>query len=132
MNLNQITARIGELSAELLTLHKDLAFLVEGQVSRPQAEHSVTTDWRDLKSGDLIHVQTSFRSHGGYEIKPGIYTVEHVEDEEYNQDLPFSISGNGMNEHWIYYEVPGEDLLNDYRGRGNTGTNAYGLFRKVL
>lgn len=134
MNLNQIVARIGELSAELLTLHNDLTFLVEGTVSRTHLVHSVTVDWKDLKEGDLIHVQTGFKTHGSQFAAPGIYTVEDVEDEDYDGDLPFSITGNGLDGEWVYCEDPSESSnndYNDYHERGNTGTNAYGLFRKV-
>lgn len=127
MNLNQIVARIGELSAELLTLHNDLAFLVEGSVSRPQVEHSVAVDWRTLKEGDLIHVQTGFKTHGSQFAAPGIYTVEDVEDKDYDGDLPFSITGNGLDGHWVFESAK----ETDYKERGNTGTNAYGLYRKV-
>jgi hypothetical protein len=130
MNLNQITARIGELSAELLTLHNDLAFIVAGEVTRTQAKHSGVVRWQDLKEGDTIHVQTEFKAHGGRLVEPGIYTISDIEDPcEYFDDLPFAIRGNGLDGHWIYCEEPDAD--NDYAGRGNTGTNAYGLFRKV-
>lgn len=128
MNLNQITTRIGELSAELLTLHKDLAFLVEGAVARPQMEHSVAVDWRTLKGGDLIHVQTGFKTHGSQFAAPGIYTVEDVEGENYDGDLPFSITGLGLDGHWVFESA--EET--DYKERGNMGTNAYGLYRKVI
>lgn len=128
MNLNQITARIGELSAELLTLHKDLAFIVEGEVTRPQMEHSVAVDWRTLKEGDLIHVQTSFLNHGGEPVEPGVYIVEDIEDEDYDGDLPFSLTGNGLTGNWVFDSA--EET--DYKSRGNEGTNAYGLYRKVI
>ena len=128
MNLNQITARIGELSAELLTLHKDLAFIVEGEVTRPQMEHSVAVDWRTLKPNDLIHVQVGFKNHSGNVVQPGVYTVDIVEDEDYDGDLPFSLRGNGLNGDWVYDSV--EET--DYNTRGNDGTNAYGLYRKVV
>jgi hypothetical protein len=126
MNLNQITTRIGELSAELLTLHNDLAFLTEGAVAR-QPEHSVAVDWRTLKEGDFIHVQTAFKDHGGDLVEPGIYSIDDVEEEDYDGDLPFSISGNGKDGHWVY----NSEEATDYSSRGNLGTNAYGLFRKV-
>ena len=135
MNLNQITTRIGELSAELLTLHNDLAFLVEGVVSRQQTATFVgaPVDWRDLEAGDMIHVQTRFKLHGSGYAEPGIYTIDDVEDgEEYDGDLPFSITGNGLDGHWVYCETPEESEKNDYHERGNVGTNAYGLFRKVI
>lgn len=134
MNLNQITTRIGELSAELLTLHKDLAFLVEGAVSRQEVVAvGGPVDWRDLNIGDMIHVQTRFKLHGSGHAEPGIYTIDDVEDgEEYDGELPFSLTGNGLDGNWVYCESPEESVKNDYHERGNTGTNAYGLFRKVI
>lgn len=130
MNLKQIQTRVAELTAELLTVSNDLAFLLEGEVSRKQAEHSVF-DWRDLRVGDLVHVQSQFRAHGGAQIQPGIYTVGIVEDYAYNADLPFSIYNEETSANWVYHESPEEARTNNYRQRGNSGTNAFGLIRKV-
>jgi hypothetical protein len=141
MNLNQITARIGELSAELLTLHKDMTFILEGGVFRqlpvgnstPAPVVGAPVDWRDLNIGDMIRVQTRFKLHGVGYAEPGIYIIDDVEDpEEYDGELPFSITGNSLDGHWVYCESPEESENNDYHERGNVGTNAYGLFRKVI
>lgn len=128
MNLKEITTRIGELSAELLTLHNDLAFLTEGAVARQLAAPTLPFDWRTLKEGDFIHVQTAFKDHGGALVEPGIYSIDIVEEEDYDGDLPFSISGNGKDGNWVY----NSEEVTDYTSRGNLGTNAYGLFRKVM
>lgn len=91
MNLNQITKRIGELSAELLTLHNDLAFLVEGGVARQPQPTVNVFDWKSLKSGDLIHLQSTLIAHGEVKLAPGIYKVDMVENPQYKGTLPFSL-----------------------------------------
>lgn len=106
MNLNQITARIGELSAELLTLHNDLAFLVEGTVSRQEEPAAVAFDWRNLKEGDHVHLQKTITGHGGVTVQPGVYEVEMVENTDYKGSLPFAIKYDKENDRacWIRYE----------------------------
>lgn len=132
MNLNQITARIGELSAELLTLHKDLAFLVEGSVTRAEPAFE-GFDWKTLKTGDKVYVQTSIRVHGGDTLAPGIYEVDMVEDHSYDGGLSFSIFTDKPADEssWVFYINPQEEEATDYSRRGNSGSNAYGLIRKV-
>lgn len=128
MNLNQITTRIGELSAELLTLHNDLAFLTTGVVERPQtAPTGATVSWRDLKEGDLVHLQESIVAHGGRRMSPGIYKVAMVEEHDYTGVLPFAIAdvGDADDSVWVYFNaVNTED-------RDNGSTNTYNKFRKV-
>lgn len=96
MNLNQITTRIGELSAELLTLHKDMAFILEGGVFRQlpvgnSTPAPVLFDWKTLKEGDEVHLQRALVGHGGINLQPGIYTVAWVEDDDYTGTLPFAV-----------------------------------------
>jgi hypothetical protein len=92
MNLNQITTRIGELSAELLTLHNDLAYLVEGAVTR-QATGTVITHWSQLKSGDRVHVSAEFSDCGDQEHPAGVYEVDRVEAEDYTSSYQISFDG---------------------------------------
>lgn len=92
MNLNQITTRIGELSAELLTLHNDLSFLVEGVVSR-QPTGTVITHWSQLKSGDRIHVSAEFTDCCGDKYPAGVYVLSEVEPEDYESSYQISIDG---------------------------------------
>lgn len=54
MNLQTIQKRVEELTAELLTISNDLAFLIGGDVSR-QPEVVEVVDWAtDLKVGDKV------------------------------------------------------------------------------
>lgn len=119
MNLNQITTRIGELSAELLTLHKDLAFLVEGAVARQEQSipAAAVFDWKDLREGDHVHLQKTITGHGGVTVQPGVYKVEMVEGSDYTGTLPFA----------IYYDVE-HDRSCWIRYGGTVGND---LFRKV-
>lgn len=127
MNLNQITARIGELSAELLTLHNDLAHMLSGKVERQAPAGAFA--WKDLRENDLVHLQQSVLAHGGRELTPGIYKVCRIEDHSYTEELPFSVYINEQENRsaWLHYFDGTRDQSN-YTG---TATNAYNLLRKV-
>jgi hypothetical protein len=109
MNLNQITARIGELSAELLTLHKDLAFLVEGDISRQQSLRAIRS-FRDFREGDkalLLNTNShDMLSHEG-EFSAGlIYTVIDRETPEYEGRYNVLIeSQSGETACWVNYTI---------------------------
>ena len=127
MNLNQILQRINDMSAELLTLHNDLAFVLQGDVQRQALV--VEPLWQKLEEGDSVHVQTTFIGHDGTVFDPGVYIVENVEDSEYAGPLPFSLNNEG--EVWIFdAEVDGKEALGCL-SRDNMGTNARYLWRKV-
>ena len=116
MNLNQIQTRIGELSAELLTLSNDLTFLLEGDAKRPEVVPFSPFDWRTLRENDLVHLQEEITGHGGVPLAPGIYKVEMVEDEDYSGTLPFSV--------WY-------DEENDRSAWVRFNSTTHTLFRKV-
>lgn len=60
MNLQTIQKRVEELSAELLTLSNDLAFILSGNITREQAPMSLLvidrqSPWaEDMKAGDIV------------------------------------------------------------------------------
>lgn len=56
MNLQTIQKRVEELSAELLTLSKDLAFIVSGNITRDQSPViNRDSPWADgLREGDTV------------------------------------------------------------------------------
>lgn len=60
MNLQSIQKRIEELTSELMTVSNDLAFLLQGEVSRPAvpaipAAPDPYSAWaRDIKAGDKV------------------------------------------------------------------------------
>jgi hypothetical protein len=108
MNLNQITARIGELSAELLTLHNDLAHLVEGTVSR-QSVRAIRT-FKDFREGDKVVLQSI--SHADMlsycdEFKVGdVCTVCDIETLEYEGRYNVLIeTESGDTACWVNYTI---------------------------
>ncbi len=110
MNLNQITARIGELSAELLTLHKDLAHLVEGRVSL-QSERTIRT-FKDLCAGDKVVLQSvdhaDMLSYCG-DFKVGdVCTVCDIETSYYTGRYNVLIeTESGDTACWVNYTILG-------------------------
>lgn len=109
MNLNQITTRIGELSAELLTLHKDLAHLVEGDISRQSSLRAIRS-FNDFREGDkVVLMKTNSEDmlcHDG-DFSAGLtYTVVDRETPEYEGRYNVLIeSESGESAVWVNYTI---------------------------
>lgn len=109
MNLIQITARIGELSAELLTLHKDLAHLVEGTVNRQTSVRTVTS-FHDFRDGDKVKLRevsiSNMLSNDGTFKAGEVYKVCDIETPNYSGRYNVLIeSQSGESACWVNYNI---------------------------
>lgn len=103
MNLNQITTRIGELSAELLTLHNNLAFLLEGEPARQAVETTQITHWSQLKNGDTINIPKNFFDCANGLRGAGDFFVEEVEPEGYEGSYQVCLRNEASTRNGIFW-----------------------------
>lgn len=109
MNLNQITARIGELSAELLTLHNNLSFLVEGALTRQQPERTIR-DFLDLRVGDKVVLKSAHNVDvlvaSSALVVGNVYDVADLESQDYTGRYNVLIETlDGEDAVWVNYTI---------------------------
>ncbi len=87
MNLQAIQKRLEELSAEALTLSNDLAFLIQGDVSRPSIPVQLflqVYNFQQVNEGDVLQFTAPFSHIQGSALLPaGNYKVVQVEEDDY-------------------------------------------------
>lgn len=89
MNLQAIQKRLEELSAEALTLSNDLAFLIQGDVSRPSVPVQLSLrvrvyNFQQVNEGDVLQFTAPFSHIQGSALLPaGNYKVVQVEKDDY-------------------------------------------------
>lgn len=87
MNLQAIQKRLEELSAEALTLSNDLAFLIQGDVSRPSVPVQLSLqvyNFQQVNEGDVLLFTAPFPHIANSRLLPaGSYKVIQVEDSDY-------------------------------------------------
>lgn len=103
MNLKQVQTRIGELSAELLTLHNNLAFLLEGEAGRQAVGTIQITHWSQLKSGDTINIPKNFFDCANGLRSAGEFFVEEVEPEDYEGSYQVCLRNKASTRNGIFW-----------------------------
>lgn len=104
MNLQTIQKRVEELSAELITVSNDLAFLLQGEVKRETVVvFPRLTRFNQVASGDTLLFSEPFTDIDGDIFKAGAYKATDVEGSHYEGHWSVELSNPSGHDSWINF-----------------------------